>query len=293
MRKPDGPTMNVFSNTCDSRPIRVIRSSHSLTEVLSNGLTSLVTHKNLLFEMTLLRVRVRYRQSLLGWVWAVLPSLLLMVTYTLVFSRFIGLDSAQLPYALFIFSGLVPWMFFSTSVSSATAGIVRHRYLISRIAFPREIIPLSYVAASFVDLVVGALMVAAMMWYFGFSLTIHILYAIPLTGLLFACSLAAALCCSSFQARFRDIGIALPLALQMLMFLTPVVYSSAAIPGSYKALYFANPMAILIDAFRQVAVLGGGPSALQMIYCTIVSSIFLVVSYVLFKRLDATLADVI
>ena len=117
--------MNLPSNRCDNRPIRVIRSSHSLTETLSSGLTSLVAHKSLLLEMTLLRVRVRYRQSLLGWVWAVLPSFLLMITYTLVFSKFIGLDSAQLPYALFIFAGLVPWMFFSTSVSSATAGIGR------------------------------------------------------------------------------------------------------------------------------------------------------------------------
>jgi lipopolysaccharide transport system permease protein len=170
---------------------------------------------------------------------------------------------------------------------------VHHRYLISRVAFPREIIPLSYVAATLVDLGVGALMLAAMMWYFGFSPTIHILYAIPLTGLLFTCSLAVALCCSSCQARFRDIGVALPLLLQLLMFATPVIYSSAAVPDAYKALYFANPMAILIEAFRQVAILGGSPSALQMIYSTIVSSFCLVASYILFKRLDATLADVI
>ena len=88
--------------------------------------------------MTLLRLKVRYKQSVLGWIWAVLPSLLLMITYTLIFSKVIGLKSSDLPYALFIFFGLIPWTFFSTSVSTATAGIVTHRYLISRVAFPRK-----------------------------------------------------------------------------------------------------------------------------------------------------------
>ena len=182
---------------------------------------------------------------------------------------------------------------FSTSVSTATAGIVNHRYLMSRVAFPREIIPLSYVAASLVDLGIGVLMLAAMMWYFGVYPTIRILYVIPLIGLVVACSAAAALCCSSFQARFRDVGIALPLLLQILMFATPVVYSSAAIPDGYKALYFANPIAILIEAFRQVTILGAGPSVAQMTYCVTICIAWLVLAYILFKRLDATLVDVI
>jgi len=251
--------MTLAPVAANDRSVRVIRPAKSSIEVLSAGLTALWNHKSLLLEMTLLRLKVRYRQSLLGWLWAVLPSLVLMITYTLVFSKIIGLGSGDLPYALFIFSGLIPWTFFSTSVSTAAAGIVTHRYLISRVAFPREIIPLSYVAAALLDLGVGMLMLAAMMYYFGVSQTVNALYAIPVIGLLFICSVAAALCLSAFQARFRDIGVAMPLLLQVLMFATPVVYSSAVIPQGVKAVYFANPLAILIEAFRQATAFGVGP----------------------------------
>lgn len=285
--------MTLAPAAADDRSVRVIRPTQSLVQILSAGLKELWSHKSLFLEMTRLRLKVRYKQSLLGWTWAVLPSLVLMITYTLIFSKLIGLKGGDLPYALFIFSGLIPWTFFSTSVSTATAGIVTHRYLISRVAFPREIIPLSYVAAALVDLGIGMVMLAAMMYYFGFSPTLNTLYAIPVIGMLIIFSVAVALCCSSFQARFRDIGVAMPLLLQVLMFTAPVVYSSGAIPQSVKAIYFANPLAILIEAFRQAAASGVGPDVGEMIYCGTVSIVFLVFSYILFKRLDATLPDVI
>jgi lipopolysaccharide transport system permease protein len=285
--------MTLAPTAAGDRSVRVIRPTRSLVQILSAGLTELWSHKSLFLEMTLLRLRVRYKQSLLGWTWAVLPSLVLMITYTLIFSKLIGLKGDDLPYALFIFSGLIPWTFFSTSVSTATAGIVTHRYLISRVAFPREIIPLSYVAAALVDLGIGMVMLAAMMGYFGFSSRLNTLYAIPVIGMLIIFSSAVALCCSSFQARFRDIGVAMPLLLQVLMFTTPVVYSSAAIPQNVKAIYFANPLAIVIEAFRQAATSGVSPDAGAMIYCGTVSIVCLVFSYILFKRLDGTLPDVI
>jgi len=285
--------MKFDSALADNRPVKVIRPRQSLIEVLSAGLMSLWSHKSLFLEMTLLRLKVRYKQSLLGWIWAVIPSLLLMITYTLIFSKVIGLDSGELPYALFVFAGLIPWTFFATSVSTATNGIVTHRYLISRVGFPREIIPLSYVAAALVDLAIGILMLTAMNHYFGGSLNLHALNVIVVIVVLVIFSVAVALCCSSFQARFRDIGVAMPLFLQVLMFATPVVYSSAVVPQNIKEIYFLNPLAILIEAFRQAAVLGSNPNASQMIYCATVSIVCLVFSYILFKRLDATLADVI
>ena len=277
----------------NDRPLRVIRPTQSLIDVLSDGLAALWGHRSLLLEMTVLRLKVRYQKSLLGWLWAVVPPLVLMITYTLVFSKAIGLNSGGLPYALFIFCGLTPWTFFSTSVSTAAAGIVTHRYLISRVAFPREIIPLSYVAAALLDLAICMLMLVALTWYLGVSPTLNVLYAIPVIGILVVCSAAAALCLSSLQARFRDVGIAMPLLLQVLMFTTPVVYSSAVIPQGLKAVYFANPLAILIEAFRQATVFGVAPDVGELIYCGTVSIVWLIFSYLLFKRLDATMADVI
>ncbi len=286
--------MNVaFAAADDRRPIKVIRPAQSVIELLCHGLTSLLRHKSLFVEMTLLRLKVRYKQSLLGWFWAVVPPLLLMVTYTLIFSNVIGFKTGDLPVALFIFSGLIPWTFFSASISTATTGIVTHRYLISRSAFPREIVPLSYVVSALFDLGIGILMLVALMYYFGFRPTFHALYAIPMLGMLVTYSAAASLCSSSFQARFRDMGVAMPLLLQIVMFTTPVVYSSDSIPQNIKDIYFLNPLAILIEGFRQTVVLGINPNVDEMIYCAIGSIICLVFSYILFKRLDTTLADVI
>src|SRR5215813_12649451 len=172
-----GQQMNVASGAADDRPIKVIRPTQSVIELLRDGLTSLLRHKSLFVEMTLLRLKLRYKQSLLGWIWAVVPPLLLMATYTLIFSNVIGLKTGDLPGAVFIFSGLIPWQFFSTAISTATAGIVAYRYLISRCAFPREIIPLSYVVSALFDLGIGILMLITLMYYFGAKLTLHALYA--------------------------------------------------------------------------------------------------------------------
>jgi lipopolysaccharide transport system permease protein len=215
-----------------------------------------------------------------------------MVLYTLIFSKVVGLQTDSLPYALFSFSGLVPWLFFSSSVSTATAGIVTHRYLISRVAFPREIIPLSYVAIAVVELGIGLLMLAGMMYLFMVFTTLYIFYLVPLVLLLVMCAVAAAPVCASLQARFRDVGLVMPLMLQVLMFTAPVVYSSQSIPDRIKEFYFINPIAILIEAFRQ-AVVGVRPSGQHLLYCAIVSFASVVIAYGLFKRLDATLADVI
>jgi homopolymeric O-antigen transport system permease protein len=285
--------MNHASTRAADRPIKVIRPTQSAIEILCTGFMSLLSRKSLFVEMALLRLRVRYKQSLLGWAWAILPPLVLMITYTVVFYKVAGFTTGDLPVALFIFAGLIPWTFLSTSISTATAGIVANRYLIVRASFPREIIPLSYVATAFVDLGIGSVMLIAMMYCFGFAPNLHILYAIPVIGMLGMYGAAVSLCFSSFQARFRDIGVAMPLLLQVAMFATPVVYSSAAIPQSVAHIYFLNPLAILVEQFRQAVVQGINPNVGDMLYCAIIAVVCLVFSYILFKRLDATLADVI
>ena len=277
----------------DERPVKVIRPIRFSVGNLLSDVGTLCRHRGLFFEMTLLRLKVRYRQSLLGWMWAVLPPVLLMIAYTFVFSKVVGLQTENLPYALFSFSGLIPWMFFSNSVSTATSGIVTHRYLISRVAFPREIIPLSYVSAAVFELGLGLLMLAVAMFYFDIRPTLYVFYAIPVLIMLAMCAVAAAFVCASLQARFRDIGMAMPLMLQILMFTAPVVYSSQSLPDKIRDIYFFNPLAILIDALRHSVVTGVRPIESYLLYCAVVSCVGVVASYALFKRLDATLADVI
>jgi lipopolysaccharide transport system permease protein len=277
----------------DDRPVVVIRASRSPVELLRSSLRAFWQNRSLLREMTLLRLKVRYRQSLLGWSWAILPPLISMIVYTVIFSNVLGVKSGALPYALFIFAGLVPWSFFATSLSTATAGIVTHRYLISRVAFPREIIPLSYVGAALVDFLIGIIVLAFMMIYFRASPTVNIIYAIPTIIALIICSTALAPGCACFQARFRDVGVAMPLLLQLLMFSAPVVYPSTVIPGALKPIYFANPLAALIDQFRASIVSSSALDSLTTLYGFAISGCLLIVFYYVFKRFDGTLADVL
>jgi lipopolysaccharide transport system permease protein len=277
----------------DSRPIKIIRSSQSLGELVRGGVSLLFENKHLIFEMTLLRLKVRYRQSILGWAWAVIPPLVLTFTYAVIFGKVMHLSSGDMPYGLFVFAGLVPWTFLSTSVSNATSGMVQHRYLISRVSFPREVIPVSYVATALVDLGVISLMLLAMVVYYGVSLSGTAVYLIPILVVLVICTTAIALCFSAIQARVRDLGIAMPLLLQILMFTTPIVYPSDIVPDSVRGLYFMNPLAVLVEAFRQAAVQGVCPDVGRVLYSAVISSIMLALAYTLFKRLDATLADVL
>lgn len=277
----------------DGRPIKIIRSSQSLGELVRGGVSLLFENKHLIFEMTLLRLKVRYRQSILGWAWAVIPPLVLTVTYAVIFGKVMHFSSGDMPYGLFVFAGLVPWTFLSTSVSNATSGMVQHRYLISRVSFPREVIPISYVATALVDLGVSSLMLLAMVAYYGVSLSGTAVYLIPILLVLVICTTAIALCFSAIQARVRDLGIAMPLLLQILMFTAPIVYPSDSVPEFVRGLYFMNPLAILVEAFRQAAVQGICPDVGRVLYSAVISSIMLALAYILFKRLDATLADVL
>ena len=152
-----------------------------------------------------------------------------------------------MPYALFAFSALLPWTFFSNGMSGATIGLVSHSHLLLKVYFPREILPLSYVFAALADFLTASGVFALLMLYYGVSVTINVLWAIPaiLTLTMFLTGLT--LLTSAFQVRFRDVGVALPLVLQVWMFATPVVYSLASVPAKLRFWYDFNPMVGIVE----------------------------------------------
>ena len=276
-----------------TRPVRVIRPPSFSMWAMGQHLATLVQCRDLLYTLTLHRISVRYKQSVLGYFWAVLHPVLLLLLYTIIFSRLVTVPTHGAPYAIFAFSALLPWTFFSNGLMGATLGLPAHSYLVSKVYFPREILPLSYVLAAFLDFLIASVVLVALMFYYRFRLTASVLWVIPAMLTLTAFLTGTALFTSALQVRFRDVGVAMPLLLQVWMFATPVVYSRASVPQSLRRWYDLNPLVAIMETFRGALLHGASPDRMLLAECLAVSLLVVFASYAWFKHVEATLADVI
>lgn len=239
------------------------------------------------------RINVRYRQTFLGVGWAVLQPLLMMTIFAVVFSTLGRMPSEGAPYALFAYAALLPWTFFATAVTNATGSLVNHTHLITKVYFPREILPLTYVIAALFDFAIGLLALAALMVWFQAPVSLALLYLVPVMALLASWALAVSLVASALQVRWRDVGVAMPVLVQVAMFVSPVVYPLGVVPETWRPLYLLNPMAGIINAFRDVLLRGDAPEAAPLLVAVLVTACALPAAYLLFKRSEATMADVV
>jgi lipopolysaccharide transport system permease protein len=276
-----------------SRPVTVIRAPSFSPLALARAVTQLVHYRDLLYTLSVHRLKVRYKQSVLGPSWAVLQPLSLMLIYTVIFSRIARMPSEGAPYALFAYCALLPWTYFSTALSTATVSLVSHFSLVTKVYFPREILPLTYVIASLVDFLVASTVLGGMLLYYDVSLTAQAVYAIPTIAVLTLFTVAVSLVLCAIQVRYRDIGVAMPLVLQLWMFATPVVYPLSVVPEAWRSLYVLNPMVGIIESFRRVILQGEPPDFHALAISAIVSLILLPIAYIFFKHVEATVADII
>ena len=247
-------------------------------------------YTDLILTLSAHRLSVRYRQSILGWAWAILQPLAMMLVFTAVFSRLVRVPSDGIPYALFAYAGLLAWTYFSNSVSNATGSLVSHAALVTKVYFPREILLISYVVAAAADLVIGSTALLGLAAWYHVPATAALLCVPGIVLCLGACALAITLVLSTIHVRFRDVGMALPIALQLMMFASPVVYPLSAVPARWRALYVLNPLAGFIEAFRR-AVLGLAIDTHSLAIAVGVTLLSLPAAYVLFKHAETTLAD--
>lgn len=273
------------------RPRKVIRPVRPLFGSVPGDLSLLARYFGLFRAMTATRLKLRYRQSLLGWLWAVLQPLALMLVYVAVFSRVAGYDAAPSPYPLFVMAGLLPWSFCSTATTTAAGGMLSYQTLMAKVYFPREIVPLSYVAAALFDFLIAFVLLLAMMLFCGLPLSPQAIFAAPIMAIVTVIIAALCLLLSAMQVRIRDINIVLPLVLQVLMFTTPIVYPGTAVPEGFRAVYWANPLAILVDDFRLAVLDGAAPNAGGLLYCAFAGGAFFLLAYGAFKRLEAKIVD--
>ena len=271
----------------------VIRPANSAWPNVAQHLRRLSEYGDLLRTLSIHRINVRYRQTLLGVAWAVVQPLLMMTVFSLVFSRMARIPSEGMPYALFAYTALLPWTFFSTAVTNATGSLVNHSALITKVYFPREILPITYVFAGLFDFVIGLAALAGLMIWFGAPITTAVVYLVPVVALLAAWILAVSLIVSVAQVRWRDVGVAMPVFVQILMFVSPVIYPLGVVPDTWRPWYLLNPMAGIINAFRDVLLRAQFPDLVPLAYSAVVTACALPLAYLVFKRAEATMADIV
>jgi lipopolysaccharide transport system permease protein len=275
------------------RPVTVIRAPSFSPLALARAVTQLVHYRDLLYTLSVHRLKVRYKQSVLGPAWAILQPVSLMLIYTLIFSRIARVPSEGAPYALFAYCALLPWTYFATALSTATNSLVSHFSLVTKVYFPREILPLTYVIAAAIDFLVASTVLGALMLYYDVPLTANAFYAIPTIVVLTLFTIAVSLVLCAIQVRYRDIGVAMPLVLQLWMFATPVVYPLSVVPARWQWLYVVNPMVGIIEGFRRTILQGAPPDFHALGIAACVSVTLLPLAFVYFKHVEATVADVI
>ncbi len=214
------------------------------------GLIETWRQRELFYFLVWRDLKVRYRQTALGVAWVVLQPLLMALVFTVFFSRLGHFDSGGIPYPVFAYAGLLPWTFFANSVSTGSSSLLANSYILTKVYFPRLLIPLSVVAVRFVDLLVASLVLFVLMPFYGMGLGRNILLLpamILITGL-FALAVSAWL--SIVSVRLRDVGTLLPVLIQLWMFLSPIIYPATFVPARWRALYSLNPLVGIIEGFR-------------------------------------------
>ena len=253
----------------------------------------LISYRELLVNWVMREVRVRYKQSFLGVAWAILQPLSMMLIFTVVFSLFARIPSEGLPYPIFCYAALLPWTFFATSVSFGVPSVVNQMDLVTKIYFPREILPLSSVIAAFFDFLVASTVFIGLILFYKVQLSIQIVWLPLLLSIQVLLTLGIVLLASAINVFYRDIRFIIPLITQLWMFASPVIYPVSSVPEWLRPFYLLNPMAPILDGYRRVVLLGTIPDLKYLTISACVASILFVTGYYYFKRVELSFADLI
>jgi lipopolysaccharide transport system permease protein len=274
----------------EEAPVTIIQRSRGWSAL---NLRELWKYHELLYFLTWRDIKVRYKQTVLGAAWAILQPLLTMVVFSIFFGSLAKVPSDGVPYPIFAYVALLPWQLFSYSLQNAGNSLVGSQNLITKVYFPRLVIPVSAVLSGVVDFAIAFVVLIGMMFYYGIPLRWSML-TLPLFILLaLATSLAAGLWLSALNVKYRDVRYVIPFLTQFWLFLTPVAYPSSMIPAAIRPFYGLNPMAGVVEGFRW-ALLGttGGMGPL-MVVSVIVVLVLLVGGFYYFRRFERTFADIV
>lgn len=283
------PALAPFTNA-QSLPVRRIQPSRTWVPL---NLAELWEYRELLYLFVWRELKVRYKQTVLGFLWAVIQPFFTMLVFSVVFGRLAKMPSDGLPYPIFAYCALLPWQLFAFALNESSNSVVANQRLLTKVYFPRLLMPIAAVSVGLADFAIAFLMLLAMMAYYGIAPGIAI-WTIPFWTLLaLVTALSVGLWLSALNVRYRDIRYTLPFLTQIWLYVTPVAYASSIIPLSWRPFYALNPMVGVVEGFRW-ALLGkaASPDATVAISIAVVVVMF-VGGLFYFRRTERTFADVI
>lgn len=270
-------------------PVTVIEPSRGGVPV---NLRDLWQYRDLLYILTMRDIKVRYKQTLLGALWAIIQPLFTMLIFTIFFGKLAGMPSDGIPYPLFAYAGLLPWTFFSNAVTSSGNSLVGNSNLITKVYFPRMIIPAASVGSGLLDFLIAFALLVVLMIYYGATLSINILMLPVLVVLTSLLAIGIGMWMSALNVKYRDIRYALPFLIQLGMFATPIIYPSSLVPERWRWLLFLNPLSGQIEAYRS-AFFGKPFDWLALGISTVLTVAILFYAALTFKRMEKSFADII
>jgi lipopolysaccharide transport system permease protein len=268
-------------------PIR-IEAPRGLLEL---RLAEVWQYRELLYFFVWRDVKVRYKQTVIGVLWVVIQPLMTMGVFTIFFGRLAKLPSEGLPYPVFYFAALVPWAYFSSALSSCTNIMVSNQHVITKVFFPRLVLPLAAMCSPLVDFCIGLIVMIVLTLSFGIRPSAAVLLLPALIVLAMFTALSVGLWTSALNALYRDVSSVIPFAVQFWMLASPVAYPSSLVPRRWRALYGLNPMAGVIDGFRWALTGHGQPPGPMILVSATMVVILLVGGLIFFQRMEGTIAD--
>jgi lipopolysaccharide transport system permease protein len=289
---PDvSPSVPEPANPCllPKDPLIKIRVGENWTAL---ELDEIWAHRELLYFLVWRDLKVRYKQTILGASWVIVQPVLMTLVFAVFLGRIVRVPSQGVPYILFLYAGLLPWTFFSNAVSSSSHSLIASAEMITRVYFPRTIVPMAAVLVRLSDFIVASVILVVLMLYYGQPFTWAVLLAPLLILQLTLLALGLGLWLAALNVKYRDIGTALPVLLQLWMFASPIVYPSSLLPENWKWVFELNPLTGIIGGFR-ATLLGLDFNWRSLVISAALTLALLVYSTFAFKRLEDQFADVV
>jgi len=250
-------------------------------------------YKDLLIELVKREIKARYKQSILGYAWVIIVPLLNLIVLTMVFSYFVRIPTGNIPYPVFLFTGLIPWTFTANSLISSTSSLVGNSSLITKIYLPMEVFPISTVLVKFIDFFLTVIVGVLLVLIFGIKLHPLFIYLPVIFTVQLFLTLGISFIFSAMNVFYRDIGNVMGVMVTIWMYLSPVLYPQELIPTQWLPIYNLNPMASIISAYRNTMLYGVSPAWMSFSYSTVTSILIFILGLLFFKARAKHFADVI
>jgi len=271
-------------------PVVVIEPSRGWMRV---DLSELLTYRELVFFLGWRDVKVRYKQTVLGALWAILQPVVTMLVFSFFFGRLAKMPSDGVPYPVFSYTALVPWTLFSTGLTQASNSLVNGANLLRKVYFPRLVMPLASVLTSLVDFTLAFSVLVVMMLFYGFMPTARVLTIPALVLLAIATSLGAGLWLAAFNVRFRDVRYVVPFLVEIWLLVTPIAYPSSLLTEFWRPFYAINPMVGVVEGFRWALLATDTAPGPMILVSSSAAALLLVSGVFVFRRMERNLADVV